>query len=79
MLSLIFVALFSVTNVQTGEVIPDAIVGQVESVSAYAQMYNDHRGQVLQGDDGNEYAVSDARIVVLQQNEEGNVVYPNQE
>lgn len=66
MLGLIIVALFSVTNVQTGEVLPDAIVGAVPSVTAYAQMYNEHRGQVLEGDDGNQYVVSDARVIVLQ-------------
>lgn len=76
--SLLIVALFSLTNLNTGEVLPDALVGPVPSLTYYAQLFNDNRGGQLQSDDGTTYVVSDARVVVLEENEQGNVVYPGQ-
>ena len=68
MLNLLFVALFSLTNVQTGEVIDDAAMMQVDSITQYAETFNTYRGQVVATDtDGNDYVVSDAHIVVIEQ------------
>lgn len=65
--SLLFVAIFSLTNVTTGQVMPDAAMAVVPSVTQYAEMFNEYRGQIVATDqDGNEYYVSDAHIAVVE-------------
>lgn len=74
MLSLIFVALATFTNVQTGTTVQAQAI--VPSITAYAELTNEAREGQYQDENGVQYVITEAHVVVLQQNEAGNIVYP---
>jgi hypothetical protein len=68
--------LASVTNVQTGEVLTDALQAQVTSATQYAEMFNQYRGkEIAQDNNGNDYVLSDAHLIILKQKPDGTVEY----